>query len=629
MTNAQDHHAPSRWKRKPAITVLILSAAVGIWWLLLAGRATTEATSARPSDREIRETWTERSVQPARSLSELQSQIQAAIKKILPATVAVETARSAESASYEGFASGVLISPDGLVLSQHHVTHDETSRPGDERQVVLYDGRRLTARLLGADATLDISLLQIVGAKELPFAAARDGARVALGDYVLKLGHPGGYREGRPPVVRLGRVLYAGPTHSITDCAVTGGDSGGPYFSLKGELVGLASDSGGPYPIRITHASRRPFVQVQMTNMAPILRRLPEMKDGKLWDLDFDRVLAARAEYKDCTILAARDWSQGRESLAVWNPPCLNTRGSVVEVLLRNVPVALGTVVDDEGFVLTKASEIANAVQCRLADGTLVEARVVGFDPAFDLALLKLSGSGFDAIDFSGRETSEAGRLLTAPDHRGKPIAWGIVSVPTRDLAESAKVDFQFAPWTGAMPACRPEIVARRGSSGQIVVAHTEGNAERDGIRVGDVIRSCDGQTISDPQQIERLGVDRRVGDVIPMEVLRDGRRIEVHLQVEPIVKAKASPRIFSYRSFRRDHFPTVFEHNLPLGLDECGGPLVDLDGRFLGITIARVNDHGCMAIPANVIEELLPGLRRGEPMRELPTRSLDTDATR
>ena len=54
-----------------------------------------------------------------------------------------------------------------------------------------------------------------------------------------------------------------------------------------------------------------------------------------------------------------------------------------------------------------------------------------------------------------------------------------------------------------------------------------------------------------------------------------------------------------------------MFEHDIPLALDECGGPVIGLDGKAVGMTIARVGQHGCMAIPADVIPTLVARLKK------------------
>ena len=92
-------------------------------------------------------------------------------------------------------------------------------------------------------------------------------------------------------------------------------------------------------------------------------------------------------------------------------------------------------------------------------------------------------------------------------------------------------------------------------------------------------------------------------GDNLLIAIERDGQHVELTLTLksEPYIKSGGTDRV--NESFRRDDSPVAFEHDIPLWLDECGGPLVGLNGKVIGITIARVGQHGCMAIPANVIE--------------------------
>jgi S1-C subfamily serine protease len=83
---------------------------------------------------------------------------------------------------------------------------------------------------------------------------------------------------------------------------------------------------------------------------------------------------------------------------------------------------------------------------------------------------------------------------------------------------------------------------------------------------------------------------------------------VSVTLGEDPYVRCPGA--IARYRNLRADDFPFVFEHDIPLTLDECGGPIIDLDGKAIGITIARVAQHGCMAIPADAIAPLVSRLK-------------------
>ena len=77
----------------------------------------------------------------------------------------------------------------------------------------------------------------------MPFARYRQGTW--FGQWVIAIGHPGGYQAGRPPVVRVGRILEVSAKHLRTDCTLVGGDSGGPLFDMHGQVIGIHSRIGG------------------------------------------------------------------------------------------------------------------------------------------------------------------------------------------------------------------------------------------------------------------------------------------------------------------------------------------------------------------------------------------------
>ena len=102
------------------------------------------------------------------------------------------------------------------------------------------------AELLGANRDFDLSLLRLLEPGPYPHVPLRAKTPVEAGDWVLKIGHPLGYRKDRSAPVRLGRVIGGTEEFFATDCMVTGGDSGGPYFGLDGQLLGIvhANDGG-------------------------------------------------------------------------------------------------------------------------------------------------------------------------------------------------------------------------------------------------------------------------------------------------------------------------------------------------------------------------------------------------
>lgn len=135
--------------------------------------------------------------------------------------------------------SGLIISPDGYILTCAHVVEDAR-----EILVRLTDRREFSARLIGADRRSDVALLKIEAAN-LPRAVIGDPARVQVGEWVLAIGSPFGFDSSATTgiVSAKGRNL---PNENYipfiqTDVAINPGNSGGPLFNLKGEVIGINS----------------------------------------------------------------------------------------------------------------------------------------------------------------------------------------------------------------------------------------------------------------------------------------------------------------------------------------------------------------------------------------------------
>jgi serine protease Do len=176
----------------------------------------------------------------AHDVKSMQKHVQLLVKQLSPATVGVGVGAA------QG--SGVIINQEGLVLTAAHVA----GRPGRSATVLMPDGKRYPATTLGMNRAMDSGMIQIKLPEpeegeskiELPFAELADADSVKLGHWCLALGHPGGFRLERPPVVRLGRVIHKYKDVITTDCTLIGGDSGGPLFDMNGRVIGIHSRIG-------------------------------------------------------------------------------------------------------------------------------------------------------------------------------------------------------------------------------------------------------------------------------------------------------------------------------------------------------------------------------------------------
>jgi serine protease Do len=147
-----------------------------------------------------------------------------------------------------GIGSGVIVSPDGYILTNNHVVAG-----ADKVKVLLADQRQFDARIIGADPKTDVALIKIE-ATDLPTLPFGDSDRIEVGQSVLAVGNPMGLNQ----TVTLGIISAKGRARVgiadyedfiQTDAAINPGNSGGALVDLRGELVGIntaiASRSGG------------------------------------------------------------------------------------------------------------------------------------------------------------------------------------------------------------------------------------------------------------------------------------------------------------------------------------------------------------------------------------------------
>jgi S1-C subfamily serine protease len=168
--------------------------------------------------------------------AELQTSVQAAIQKVMPATVAIlEGGRRRVSSAF----SGVIVSPEGHVLTAGHAVE-----PGARYRVVLSDGRRVSGEGLGRELEADCGMIRITDSGPWPHAEMGWSASLQKDQPCLSLGFPGLFNGERGAVARFGRI--AEPLSRVkgfiqSTCLMEPGDSGGPLFDLNGRIIGIHS----------------------------------------------------------------------------------------------------------------------------------------------------------------------------------------------------------------------------------------------------------------------------------------------------------------------------------------------------------------------------------------------------
>ncbi len=170
-----------------------------------------------------------------------------AAKQVTPAVVNI---KAVESAGFDwwssgGFGSssgsGVIISPDGYIVTNNHVIED-----GDKFNITLNDNREFEAKLIGTDPTTDLALLK-VSSKKLPFLVFGNSDSLHVGEWVLAVGNPfnlestvtAGIVSAKGRDIQILEGDYSIESFIQTDAAVNPGNSGGALVNTNGELVGI------------------------------------------------------------------------------------------------------------------------------------------------------------------------------------------------------------------------------------------------------------------------------------------------------------------------------------------------------------------------------------------------------
>ncbi len=165
-------------------------------------------------------------------LRNIQNAVQQNLEAARAATVCVKLKN--------GTGTGVIISPEGLVLTAAHVS----TGVGVNLTLIAEDGTEMKAQSLGLNSENDAAMVQITGKGPFPYVKYNTQSDYQLGDWVFALGHSGGFDEERGVVARVGRLTKLSPDTIQSGCLLIGGDSGGPLFDMDGTLIGIHSRVG-------------------------------------------------------------------------------------------------------------------------------------------------------------------------------------------------------------------------------------------------------------------------------------------------------------------------------------------------------------------------------------------------
>jgi serine protease Do len=290
---------------------------------------------------------------------------------------------------------------------------------------------------------------------------------------------------------------------------------------------------------------------------------------------------------------------------------------STVRIQVDGKDAALGAVIAEEGYIVTKASELkAGKLSIKTRDGRDLDAKLSATSETFDLALIKAEGTGLSPIEWASSKYALVGNWLAVPGMAPEPVAVGVAST---------------SPRTPPPPYGPPRVPTEKSgflgvqldpdAAGAAIFSVTpDSAAAKAGILAKDVIIRVDTHDIVNQESLINTLLGYKVGEVVTIVLEREGKRIQLKATLGPRPKELLPPKkgkggnrgdfqnsMGSTLSDRRTGFPRFFQTDAVVKPVDCGGPIVDLDGHVVGLMICRAGRTESHVIPAETVKELVP----------------------
>jgi len=306
---------------------------------------------------------------------------------------------------------------------------------------------------------------------------------------------------------------------------------------------------------------------------------------------------------------------------AAFAPAAAEARRSVVTVRAGREVVALATVIDTEGHALTKASELPAEGELRveIALGKSVVAERIGADQPTDLALLRLGTNRLPPIAPPGpaddadatEQTLTPGTWLICVAPGRTPLAAGIISVEPRAIApRRVLIGVELQPGGGDDGPRIRSVIPGMG-------------AHKAGLKPGDIITRVGGQEMTSREDVVARLKGLSEGDAIEVKVRRGDEDLSFTIDLAPLPigrfdRSAHMNRMGGALSERVHGFERVIQHDTVLAPEQVGGPVVDLDGRVVGLNIARAGRIASYALPIDLCFAAAKRIRqRAEPSQQ------------
>lgn len=292
----------------------------------------------------------------------------------------------------------------------------------------------------------------------------------------------------------------------------------------------------------------------------------------------------------------------GTAVVAVFEEPRKVLQSSSAVILDGRKEIAYGVVISPNGHILTKSSEVmeVKSIGVTVDKTNYSNVKILMVDPTWDVALLKVDAEGLVPVEFAPTSEVPEGTWVVAngaSTRTSRRVLGGIVSAKTREIpaAGGAALGVTLDPKSKEL---------------KIADVNEKSGAKEAGLQKGDLILAIDGTKVKEFKEIGKALKDKKAGTVIKLTYLRgkSENTVDVRLSVRGELYAEQVSRndqMSGDFSPRRSGFPKVMQHDILGNRFVQGGPLLDLEGRCLGMNIARANRAESFAIPLEDLKEI------------------------
>ena len=274
---------------------------------------------------------------------------------------------------------------------------------------------------------------------------------------------------------------------------------------------------------------------------------------------------------------------------------------STVKLLRNERVIAHGTVIDSRGFVLSKASACIGARYLLTNSGIRLPVKARKRDEACDLVLLEVIGDGYEwpNLHWSDNNNSTDARWAISASPELDEIRLGLFGGKTRPIGREGGV-------MGVVLS--DDNQSERGI--RVLEVIPQSAADRAGLKINDRILKIDHRSVRSKQQVNHAMQKKDPGDLVLLHINRVDEAIELRVTLG---HRSVTFDLFNRNllmsgptSKRKDNFPLVLQHDIPLYRNNMGGPVFNLEGQCVGINIARVDRVTNFALPHAVLYPIL-----------------------